>query len=424
MNILLAHFQIQDYGGIINYSEHLAQGIKKLGSSVGSIILKNKGITGDPSVKDRSEDPEWQFGEGLELWMHQKKGWEGMYQLNYIKDISIWEELTDNYDLIIYVIPVPTCTKDSKDVIEWLELFKTPMAKQVAVVHDGNMQKLYPHIIHICDYLDGIVCVHDAAYNSSEVLPIRRAFIPNPHDISHPFPIKTITSRHDGFVSLQTFKRWKRVDDLIKAIPYMDEFYDKIVCGGGIEYHYMTSKDKCKKEYMLEDGSRIWDNAVEAGMEYKGYINTEDRDILLANNKLLVDPSWSKNYSELGCHFNRVMVEAMSHGCIPVCTDLAMKNSRLFKPNINYIEIPYNCSPGEYADRLMSAIDNEKLLLDIQQNNLKILNLFESSYIAHNIIGFAFSADIDNNFITSVGHLTDDIKQKADKKMQHFDELW
>ena len=186
----------------------------------------------------------------------------------------------------------------------------------------------------------------------------------------------------------------------------------------------MTSEDKCKKDYMLEDGSRIWDNALEAGMEYKGYVNTEDRDFLLQNNKLLVDPSWSKNYSELGCHFNRVMVEAMAHGCVPVCTDLAMKDSRLFKAGINYIEIPYDCSSGEYAGILSGTIDNYELLLEIQQNNLELVMLFESRYIADNILAFAFGEDLDNNFVTSVGQLTDDVKSKADKKMQHFDELW
>lgn len=423
MNILLAHYQIQDYGGIVNYSEYLARGFKQAGHEVGTIMLKNKGTSGVPKTKDRSDNPEWQFGEGLGLWMHQKNGWEGMYQLNYSKDIDTWEDLVQNYDLIIYVIPVPTCTKATKDDIDWLKLYQAPVCEQLAIVHDGNMQKLYPHIINICDYIDGVICVHDASYNSAEVLPIRRAFIPNPHDTNPPYVVE-MKDREDGLVSLQTFKRWKRVDDLIKAIPYMDEFHDKVICGGGIEYHYMTSKDKCKKDYMLEDGSRIWDNALEAGMEYKGYVNTEDRDFLLQNNKLLVDPSWSKNYSELGCHFNRVMVEAMAHGCVPVCTDLAMKGSRLFKAGVNYIEIPYDCSPGEYAGRLSAAIEDDELLLQVQQNNLELVNLFDSQHIANNIMAFAFDEELDNNFVTSVGQLTDDIKSKADKKMQHFDELW
>ena len=28
MRVLLAHFKIQDYGGIVNYSEYLARGLK------------------------------------------------------------------------------------------------------------------------------------------------------------------------------------------------------------------------------------------------------------------------------------------------------------------------------------------------------------------------------------------------------------
>jgi len=102
------------------------------------------------------------------------------------------------------------------------------------------------------------------------------------------------------------------VDDLVRAIPYMQPNHRKIVCGGGIEYHYMTSKTKCKAEYLDELGTPIWDEALASGMEYMGYVDTQERDSILSKVKLLIDPSWSHSYSKLGAHFNRVMVEAMS----------------------------------------------------------------------------------------------------------------
>lgn len=43
MKVLLAHFQIQDWGGIVNYSEFLARGLKAQGHEVDSVMLKNKG---------------------------------------------------------------------------------------------------------------------------------------------------------------------------------------------------------------------------------------------------------------------------------------------------------------------------------------------------------------------------------------------
>ena len=417
MRVLLAHFQIQDWGGIINYSEFLARGLKAIGHEVDSVMFKNKGKTGYPKGKDRSGAQGWEYGPGLDLWMHQKSGWEGMYQLNYVTDVMSGKSWTDDYDLVIYIVPVPTCSKATKDDEDWLKLFRNSSAKQVAVVHDGNMQKLYPHLLNICDELDGIVCVHDASFNSCEVLPVRRKFIPNPHDYDPFCGITPIEDRIDGFVSMQTFKRWKRVDDLVRAIPFMDDFHEKIICGGGIEYHYMTSDTKCKPEYKDEHGNRIWDNAVKAGMDFRGYITTVERDTILQDVKLLIDPSWSIKYSELGAHFNRVMVEAMSLGCVPVCTDLGMKNSLLFKPGINYIEIPYDINPEGYANIIDEALFDTELLEQIQHNNLELMEAFNKDNIASAIVEFA----LGNGNSVKVGKPTDKLITDADRKMEHFE---
>lgn len=416
MKILITHFQIQDWGGIVNYSEFMARGLKVLGHTVESVMLKNKGVTGVPKTKDRSGQQGWEYGEGLGLWMHQKNGWEGMYQLNYHTDLLEWESWSSEFDLILHHISVPTCSKATKGDDQWLKIFDQAFADQISVVHDGNMKRLYPHILSICDKIDGIVCVHDAAFHSCAELPVRRAFIPNPHDISPPYVVE-MAERDDAIVSLQTFKRWKRVDDLVRAIPHMDEFTDKFICGGGIEYCYMTSKDKCKPEYHDEDGNRIWDVATEAGMEFLGYVTTEERDKLLQNCKLLIDPSWSKKYSELGCHFNRVMVEAMAHGCVPVCTDLAMINSFLFKPGINYIEIPYNIDSKGYAKILDDAIADTAMLTEIQENNLELIAMFDKVEIANAIIEFSKSGE------GSVGIPSEKLKADAERKMQHFEDF-
>lgn len=419
MKILLAHFQIQDYGGIVNYSEFLARGFKKLGHTVSSLMLKNKGKSGVPKTKDRELEEGWEYGEGLDLWMHQKKGWEGMNQLNYVTDINTWyHHYCDGYDLIIYIVPVPTKSKDTAKDTAWMKLFEGGMAHQIAVVHDGNMQKLYPHIYSICEKLDGIICVHDAAFNSCSVLPVRRAFIPNAHDVSNLCKTKP-ENRINGFVSLQTFKRWKRVDDLIRAIPHMSLDTKSTICGGGIEYHYMTSKTKVKPEYLDELGTPIWDNALDHGMKFLGYVTTSERDKLLSNNRLLIDPSWSKNYSELGSHFNRVMLEAMVKGCIPVCTDLGMKNSLLFKKNINYIEVPYDCPPQHYANIIDEALSDTGKLARMQQANFKLLEAFDMSNIAGAIIEFSFDRKAG---IT--GKPTEQFLKAVAKNMEHFDEFF
>ena len=419
MRILLTHFQIQDYGGIVNYSECLAQGLRDNNHVVEALMFKNKGPSGKHKSKDRELDEGWQESS-IADWMHQKSGWEGMNQLNYKTDKEGVSCLGEQYDLIVHVIPVPTCTKATKGDEAWKEIFSEINflgTKQIAVVHDGNMQKLYPHILNICEYLDGLVCVHDASFNSCNVLPVRRTFMPNPHHFESSREIPRVCHRREGLVSLQTFKRWKRVDDLIKAIPYMDPLTEKVICGGGIEYHYMTSKTKCKKEYLDDKGNKIWDNALENGMEYLGYVTTQERDELLRNHRLLVDPSWSKNYSQYGSHFNRVMIEAMAQGCVPVCTDLAMKDSLLFKSGENYLELPYDCTPEKYGNMLDYWIENTSILEKIQGNNLKLMKAFDKKIVAEGIVEFAFG----NSGETGIA--TQKLKESAAKKMDHFEDF-
>ena len=42
MKFLITFFQIQDYGGIINHTEHLVEGLKELGHSVDIAMLVPK----------------------------------------------------------------------------------------------------------------------------------------------------------------------------------------------------------------------------------------------------------------------------------------------------------------------------------------------------------------------------------------------
>lgn len=418
MKIVLAHHHIQDWGGIVNYTENLMVGLRNIGHEPVPVMLKNKGVSGIPKAKDRSLDTGWEIGAGSGLQIHQKQGWEGMQAINYVKELAQWEDLIDSADLIIWIIPVPTCNKANKGDSAWMELYEH-VVPQVVVIHDGNMRKLYPHLLHMCQkgLLEGIVCVHDAAYNSASVLPIKRVLLPNPHNVGNTNH-NCMEDREAQLVSLQTFKRWKRVDDLVRAIPHMDEFHGKVICGGGIEYHYMTSQNKCKAEYMTADGERIWDVAVQAGMDYQGYVTTEERDELLGNSRLLVDPSWSKNYSQLGAHFNRVMVEAMVQGCVPVCTDLGMAKSSLFKADQNYLEIPYDISPVEYGKQLSRWIEDVDLLERIQENNFNILVDFNSAHIASKLIDLALGS-----WYQDIGTITDEIEAGCAKKLYHFEDI-
>jgi len=244
--------------------------------------------------------------------------------------------------------------------------------------------------------------------------------IVNPFDLSN-----TVTEidweRREGFAAIQVFKAWKRVDTLIRAIPYIDEYdsnplrkVTKCVGGAGIEYRYMTSKEKCKPQYFDTDGNKIWDVALANGMEYVGTIPNSHVLEILKDRKLQIDPSWSKKYSEYGAHFNRTTVEAMMMGAVPVATDLGMKNSEIFYGGENFIEVPHTATPKEFASIINDSMNNRYQWESIRANNLSLLKMFEMKTVAQQYIDLIADAKMPMG-IPSVG-----LKNSCDKNLAFF----
>jgi hypothetical protein len=164
----------------------------------------------------------------------------------------------------------------------------------------------------------------------------------------------------------------------------------------------MASKDKCKPEYFCTldrdsnakenlIGKRIWENAENNGMKYIGFVSEQKRDEILGDVKFLLDPSWSKTYGE---HFNRVIVDAMKQGVVPIARNLGVSDNEegngFFKPNVNYLMIPWNATPKEFGD-LINKWNNmsEKDYNAIVQNNNKILKVFDRKRIAQEYVDLA-----------------------------------
>ena len=184
------------------------------------------------------------------------------------------------------------------------------------------------------------------------------------------------------------------------AVPYIDG--DVIVAGDGIERAYMASKDKCKPEYYCtvdsdpqatEDrvGKPIWQNALNSGMKYIGFVSEERRDEIIRESKFLLDPSWSRTYGE---HFNRVVIDAMIQGTVPIARNLGVsdneKGEGLLKPGVNYLMVPWNAKPKEFGDLINKFLGmSETEYSKIVQNNFKFIEQFDRKNIASQYIGLA-----------------------------------
>jgi glycosyltransferase involved in cell wall biosynthesis len=279
-------------------------------------------------------------------------------------------------------------------------MFTEVKAKHVVVVHDGNLRKNYPWIHQLRAHISALACVHPSAFNQAASMEIPRLLILNPQDISK----KRGTSfdeKTDTIFSLQTFKRWKRVDDLVAAVPYI--YGQVIVAGDGIERAYMASKDKCKPEYYCtlerdpnaeEDrlGHPIWMNALTRGMKYIGFVTEQKRDEILSHSKFLLDPSWSKTYGE---HFNRVVIDAMLMGVVPIARNLGVSDNEkgigLLKPGKNYLMIPWDATPKQFGDLCnkflaMEPFDYGKIVA----NNWEFVKQFDRKEIASQYLALAY----------------------------------
>lgn len=425
MRILVALHQVMDLGGIINHTEQLIGGLKDLGHRV---ELKEFVY----AVKAHAQDKEGDWVIGPSGIKHdQGKGW------NFRRDdriaykgsaaVATARQHLLEYDMIIWTVPVPSKNKANLGNHEWVQLYDLPKhIKQVAFVHDGNVRAGAPHILHIQEHLSAVACVHGCALNGANFLSVPRGLIVNPQER----PIRDVTpwaDRKRGFVNMQTFKAWKHAHELIEAIAYMplkrDDEY-RHVAGKGIEYQYMTSEDKCKENYFHGNaggrdfaGMKFWDAAEANGMVHEGYWNSHKVEQMLQSARALVDPSWSNKYSKIGGHWNRVVVDAMIHGAIPIARPMGM-GTEIFEAGVHYWDIPDgDIDPEEYAGLVLEVGEMDyrqaKLYRDAA---MEVLPMFDRKTVAQKLIDLA-----EGNFNSVVGD--DDMRIRAvyeDIMFNHF----
>ena len=385
MKILMTIFSIQDYGGIVPHVEHLAAGLRECGHSVDFVILLHQ--TGWARKSSVTGDDFFTLGTGYPFSV--SKGWREVPKYCYFEESERqkFKDFCSNFDAVLWHIPVPTMNTATQGHMEWEDIY-APAITHIAIIHDGNLPKLYPHILKVRGHFKALVCVHPSAYNSSAETGMLRRLIVNPFDVQGWDTVKRPGfAARKGLVAVQVFKAWKRVDTLIRALPHLQQKDGVYVGGDGIERRYMTSEEKTKLQYFNPvTGDRIWDEAVAAGMQWKGYIPNDDVYELLLNARIQVDPSWSRRYAKYGSHFNRTTVEAMLCGAVPVATDLGMYENPFWKAGKNYVSAPFDATPTEFAGILDDAMTNKKQWTAITEANREEVKRFDRRTVAQQYV--------------------------------------
>ena len=407
MKIMMVMHTFNNFGGIINHCEHLMAGLKELGHEVTFAYLKpNKQVKSVEIPTTLKEG--YEIGIGSDYPVHQGDGWMAPYYSYKVKaSIDKFVEDANKHDLVIWQSIFGFKNKDTEHDQTWLPMIERVTTKQIPIIHDANLKKLYSWIQLFEKRFTGVACVHPAAYDSADFLNVPRALILNPQDIAGIPETPPFSGRENKLLSIQTFKRWKRVDDLIRSVPYMPGV-KTLVGGYGIEAAYMMSKDKCKDEYYAttqydpnvtpaREGKRIWENAENSGdFEYLGFISGRTRDKLLATSKFLVDPSWSNTFGE---HFNRVVIDAMRIGTVPIAINYGVSNNEegmgvVLKAGINYCMLKKSYTPKQYGEAIANYCNmSETDYKQMQLHNYELIKKFDRKVIAQHYLDLAMGKE-------------------------------
>lgn len=413
MRILLAFYPIDDMGGMINHNEQLCAGLEELGHEVHTRVflpredVPRNGVAGGRGTTGHAD---------LEFDQRRGYSWPRAACVPYYGRANRSAvELLESFDLVIWQVAVPTKRKENLGNMDWLKLYDARV-KQVAVIHDGNFLASYPWLYYVRKKLSGLACVHHCAMNSARHISTPSALILNPQeigelpDLSH----SAWRDRRPGFLSVQTWKAWKRVPELLAALPYATDIV-KSVAGKGIDYYYLTSEDKCKYP-------GVWDAAMRSGMQYLDVITNQERDNILQSVTCLVDPSWSKKYAAIGGHFNRVMIDAIKMGALPIVrpwgigADANGAGGELFVSGENCVSIPQNVGPAEYGALLTEYCHMEYgKYVHIMGQAVELLPRFERKLIAQQFINLAYG-----DLAVSYGFDSPQVKLDASEAIINF----
>ena len=385
MKILICLYSINNYGGITTYVEELHRGFQALGHTVQLMLLSEtdrKPYNRRHSKRPGNFESSW---EGFTA--NPDTGWGGVPVWSYatLERTKEFRRHASKFDLVVWGVPVPSWSK-LHAVPKWYTLYNmdTP---QIAVIHDGNFRYLYPHLNHVAPRLRGVACVHGSAFQSAQQFDGASAFIPNPHPLKKHVPWE---EKKPFVVAAHMWKAWKHMELAVKAAPFLKQ--SKIYLGGdGIERRYMTSPDKCKPKY-----EGIWSAMLESGNgKFLDILPQPELWDLYAKCRVMLDPSFSKNYNKMGSHFNRSVFEAYNAGMVPVCMESNMQLEGVFKEGKTHIGIPDGASPKKIAHILDGAVhmDADSANRIIRRGRELIKTRFHRKIVAQNMIDLSNGKD-------------------------------
>ena len=475
MKIIIADFEISKYGGIVEHVESKVLAFKHLGHEVDIVQMSPSSVKQKAYDKSIVEFESGTYGSKQKI-NSQNGGYEKSSATGYWKNnyygyylppsnkigvfetdaVERWNNIVEDVDLVIWnFAPTKSSAWAAKDFSFWWKFFDLPsQIKQVFVVHDAYFDVRASNITALKEKILYLECAHIAAYKCCENIGIPRALLLNPRYLEEglKMPIKPMGKRKIDFFAAHIFKSMKHIEELIRAVPYINEEwvgnfpdeqyfpYTVQIAGSGIEQAYMVAKEKIKSCYIcnlktdpdLPKGWEVisnWDRAEGHGMEYLGQISGVEVGERLRNAKFAVDPSWAKHYAQYcNTHINGFIIEAMLNGCYPVLrdyrglTDYENVYDPLFE-EIRAVVIPWDATPKQFAEYLKKAniqITPAQYLKDTLHNFGVVMELFNAVKNAEQTIRFVKGGNKLVSKELPLGKDSDTVKKVTSEIMEDF----
>ena len=471
MKILIADFEIAKYGGIVEHVAAKVKALKALGHEVDIVQLSPSQTTQkfydkkiaefksgafQNKIKINSQGGGYEYDEATGYWRNNYYGFFlppsnriGVFEPDALQR---WHKLVEDVDLIMWNFMPTKSSAWNREGVKfdfWWKFFDLPTNKvrQMFIVHDAYFDVRASNVTALKDKIMFLECAHIAAYQCCKNIGIPRTLLLNPRYLEddEKMPVRMMNKRETDFFAAHIFKSMKHMDDLIRAVPWLnqnsyDEEYSVKIAGSGIEQAYMVAPTKCKEPYKVSAkrdpdihpsfyGQKIWDVGVKYGMEYLGQISGEQVRENLLNAKFAVDPSWADHYANYcRTHINGFIIEAMLCGCYPVLRDyrgLVKGGEEIYDPlfeSIRAIIIPWDATPKQFAEALKEArhMSPAKYLRDTKYNFDLVYELFNAKTNMKEVLRIVRGGDKLVRKELECGRDSENVKRISSEIMEDF----
>ena len=471
MKILIADFEIAKYGGIVEHVAAKVKALKALGHEVDIVQLSPSQTTQkfydkkiaefksgafQNKIKINSQGGGYEYDEATGYWRNNYYGFFlppsnriGVFEPDALQR---WHKLVEDVDLIMWNFMPTKSSAWNREGVKfdfWWKFFDLPTDKvrQMFIVHDAYFDVRASNVTALKDKIMFLECAHIAAYQCCKNIGIPRTLLLNPRYLEddEKMPVRMMNKRKTDFFAAHIFKSMKHVDDLIRAVPWLnqnsyDEKYSVKIAGSGIEQAYMVAPTKCKEPYKVSAkrdpdihpsfyGQKIWDVGVKYGMEYLGQISGEQVRENLLNAKFAIDPSWADHYANYcRTHINGFIIEAMLCGCYPVLRDykgLVKGGEEIYDPlfeSIRAIIIPWDATPKQFAEALKEArrMSPAKYLRDTKYNFDLVYELFNAKTNMKEVLRIVRGGDKLVRKELECGRDSENVKRISSEIMEDF----